>query len=124
MIRLVDAFSPKKDHPPFPANAPVHSASDPPSYLLTTLRIGITFQNSGIFFCVIFRFLARLPSLNGSALLNSIFMLVVAAMLKQHLVPRGSKNTIGIQYCNLILIATTSLLLLATTPIAGFDIRK
>ncbi|XP_021920261.1 discoidin domain-containing receptor 2-like isoform X2 [Zootermopsis nevadensis] len=50
-------------------------------------------------------------------------MLVVAAMLKQHLVPRGSKNTIGIQYCNLILIATTSLLLLATTPIAGFDIR-
>jgi len=51
-------------------------------------------------------------------------MWVVAAMLEQLLVRRGSKNTIRIHCRNLILIATTSLLFLATTPIVGFDTRE
>jgi hypothetical protein len=51
-------------------------------------------------------------------------MWVVAAMLKELLVPRGSKNATGIHYSNLVLRTVTSLLLLTTSTIDGFDIRE
>jgi hypothetical protein len=51
-------------------------------------------------------------------------MWVVTAMLKELLVPRGPKNATGIHYSNLVLLTVTSLLLLATSTIDGFDIRE
>jgi hypothetical protein len=49
---------------------------------------------------------------------------VVAAMLEKLLVPRGSENATGIHYSKLVLLTVTSLLLLTTSTIDGFDIRE
>jgi hypothetical protein len=50
-------------------------------------------------------------------------MWVVAAMLKELLVPRVSEDATGVHYPKVVLTAT-SLLLLATSAIEGFDIRE
>jgi hypothetical protein len=49
---------------------------------------------------------------------------ILAAMLKELLVPRDSENATGIHYSKLVLLTVTSLLLLATSTIEGFDIRE
>ena len=45
-------------------------------------------------------------------------------MLKHFLDHRCWKNAAGTDYHDLVLLATTSLLLLATPPVDGFDIRE
>jgi len=51
-------------------------------------------------------------------------MWVVAAMLKHFLDPRCWKNAEGTDYHDWVLLATTSLLLLAAPAVDGFDIRE
>jgi hypothetical protein len=45
-------------------------------------------------------------------------------MLKQLLDPRDWKNAAGTDHRHFVLLATSSLLLLAAPPVGGFDIRE